>query len=96
VAKLGLLQTVSHKICRNPVYIRRVEGSHHTEANDRGRPWALPRARQAKKPKQVGKLSYARVVRKGLRVAVVCENYPESHMSKRKLHIYLAGDRPDC
>jgi len=37
---------------------------------------------QAKRPKQVGQLGYARVAREGVRVAVVCENYPESHISK--------------
>ena len=37
---------------------------------------------QAKRRKQVGQLSYARVAREGIRVAVVCENYPESQISK--------------
>jgi len=37
----------------------------------------------AKRPKQVGQLSYARVAREGLRVAVVRENYPESQISKQ-------------
>jgi len=34
------------------------------------------------RPKQFGQLGYARVDREGLRVAVVCENYPESQISK--------------
>ena len=37
---------------------------------------------QAKRPKQVGKLSYGRVAREGLQVAVVCENYQESQICK--------------
>ena len=36
----------------------------------------------AKRPKEGGQLSYARVAREGLRVAVVCEDYPESQISK--------------
>ena len=41
-----------------------------------------PEGGQAKRPKQVGQLSYARVTQEGLRVAVVSENYPESQISK--------------
>jgi len=37
---------------------------------------------QAKRPKQVEQLGYAGVAREGVRVAVVCENYPESQISK--------------
>jgi len=37
---------------------------------------------QAKRPKQVVQLGYARVAREGLRVAVVCKNYLESQISK--------------
>ena len=88
VTKLGLLQAVNHKLRRSPVHpgssgvnLRRVEGSQRTQASDSGRPEALPKG-QAKRPKQVGQLSYARVAREGLRVAVVCENYPESQISK--------------
>ena len=88
VANLGLLQAVSHKICRNPIHqgssrvnLRRVEGSHRAQASDRSRPGALPSG-EAKRPKQVGQLSYARVTREGLQVAVVCENYLESQISK--------------
>jgi hypothetical protein len=38
---------------------------------------------QAKKPKQGGKLSYARASWEGVRVAVVCENYLDSQISKQ-------------
>ena len=41
-----------------------------------------PEGGQAKRPKQIGQLSYAKVAREGLRVVVVCENYPESQISK--------------
>ena len=91
VANLGQLQAVNHKLCRSPVHLRssganlqRVEGSHRAQASYSGRPGALPRGggEQAKRPKQVGQLNYARVAREGLRVAVVCENYPESQISK--------------
>jgi len=41
-----------------------------------------PDGGQAKRPKQGGQLSYARVAREGLHVAVVCEDYPESQISK--------------
>jgi len=37
---------------------------------------------KAKRPKQVGQLSYARVTREGLQVAVLCDNYLESQISK--------------
>ena len=43
-----------------------------------------PEGGQAKRPKQVGRLSYARVAREGIWVAVVCENYLESQISKEK------------
>ena len=36
----------------------------------------------AKRPKQVGQLSYARVAREGLQVAVVSADYPKSQISK--------------
>ena len=41
-----------------------------------------PEGGHAKRPKQVGQPSYARVAREGIRVAVVCEGYPESQLSK--------------
>ena len=41
-----------------------------------------PKGGQAKRPKQVGQFSYARVAHEGLRVGVVCKNYPESQISK--------------
>jgi len=41
-----------------------------------------PEGGQAKRPKQAGQLSYPRVTWEGLRVVVVCENYPESQISK--------------
>ena len=41
-----------------------------------------PKGRQAKRPKQVGQLSYTRATQEGAWVAVVCENYPESQISK--------------
>jgi len=41
-----------------------------------------PKGGQTKRPKQVGQLGYAGVTREGVQVAVVCENYPESQISK--------------
>jgi len=89
VAKLGLLQAVSHKLYRSHIHpwssgvnLRKVEGSHHAQTSDSGRPGALPRGGGTERPKQFGQLGYARVDREGLRVAVVCENYPESQISK--------------
>jgi hypothetical protein len=41
-----------------------------------------PEGGHAKRPKQGGQLSYARVAREGIRVVVVCENYPERQFSK--------------
>ena len=37
---------------------------------------------QAKRPKQIGQPSYARVSREGHRVAVMCEDYPKSNVSR--------------
>ena len=72
MANLGLLQAVSQKLYRSPVHpgsnkvdLRRVKGSQWTQASDSGQPWAS-RGGQAKRPKQVGQLSYARVAREGL------------------------------
>jgi len=91
VANLHLLQAVSHKLCRSPVHpgpsrvnLQRVEASHQAQASGSGWPGALLRGGQAKRPKKFGQLSYARVTREGLWVAVVCENYPESQISKEK------------
>ena len=84
MAILGLLQAVSHKLCRSPVHpgssgvnLRRVDGSHRAQASHSGRPGALPRGAQ-----YFGQLGYAMVAQESLRVAVVCENYPESQISK--------------
>jgi len=52
-----------------------------TTAVDRGH---YRGGRQAKRPKQVGQIGYARVAGEGFRVAVVCENYPGSQISKEK------------
>ena len=41
-----------------------------------------PEGGHAKRPKQGGQLSYARVAREGIHVAVVCENYPDSQLTK--------------
>ena len=41
-----------------------------------------PEAGQAKRPKQIGQPSYARVSREGHRVAVVNEGYPRSQVSR--------------
>jgi len=43
---------------------------------------SIPKGGQAKRPKQVGQLGYAGVTREGVQVAVVCENYPGSQISK--------------
>ena len=41
-----------------------------------------PEDGQAKRPKQIGQPSYARASREGHRVAVVCEDYPKSQVSR--------------
>jgi hypothetical protein len=41
-----------------------------------------PERGQAKRPKQTGQLSYARVAREGLRMAIVCEDYPKTQITK--------------
>jgi hypothetical protein len=38
--------------------------------------------RQVKRPKQTGQPSYARVVRDSIRVAILCEGYPGTQVSK--------------
>jgi hypothetical protein len=38
--------------------------------------------RQAKRPKWNGQLGYARVAREGIRMAIVCEDYPGTLISK--------------
>ena len=83
MADVGLLPAARNKSRRGPAHLRscganlqRVKGFHHAQANDSVRPGALLRGGQAKRPKQVGQLSYAAVAREGIWVAVVCENYP--------------------
>jgi hypothetical protein len=44
-----------------------------------------PEGGQAKRPKQTGQLNYARVAREGLRMAVVCEDYPKTQSQRRTL-----------
>jgi hypothetical protein len=41
-----------------------------------------PGGGQAKRPKQTGQLSYARAAQEGIRLAVVCENYPRAQISR--------------
>jgi hypothetical protein len=41
-----------------------------------------PGGGQAKRPKQTGQLSYARAAQEGIRVAIVCEDYPRSQISR--------------
>ena len=43
---------------------------------------STPEWGHAKRPEQAGQPSYARVVREGIRVAVVCKVYSESQLSK--------------
>ena len=57
-------------------------GSQRAHKSDNGRPGALPRDGQAKRSKKGEQLSYTRVAWEGFRVAVVCEDYPESQISK--------------
>ena len=58
-------------------------GGHPTGPSKRqGSAGGTPEGGQAKRPKQGGQLSYVRVAREGLHVAVVCEDYPESQISK--------------
>ena len=90
MAKLGLLLAVNHKTLQKPGTAG-VQGGKSKES--RGLPLG-PSKRQRlagvthegrgrlRGPKQVGQLSYTRVAQEGLRVAVVCENYPESQISK--------------
>ena len=87
---LGLLLAASHKPHRGPAHpgscganLQKVKGIHRAQANDSGQVGALLReGGQAKRPKQVGQLRYARVAREGIRVAVVCENYPDTQIPK--------------
>jgi hypothetical protein len=37
---------------------------------------------QAKRPKQTGQLSYARAAQEGIRVAIVCKDYPRGQISR--------------
>jgi hypothetical protein len=41
-----------------------------------------PEGGQAKRPKQSGQPSYARVAREGLRLAIVCEDYSKTQLTK--------------
>jgi hypothetical protein len=41
-----------------------------------------PEGGQAKRPKQGAQTSYARAAREGIRVAVICENYPGAQISQ--------------
>jgi hypothetical protein len=43
-----------------------------------------PEDGQAKRPKQSGQPSYTRVAWEGLRVAIVCEDYPKTRVSREK------------
>jgi hypothetical protein len=90
VTNFGLLSAANHEPSKGQVHQglnkeedllwlgrcpRREEGICRACANGSGRPGALRR------PKQFGQLGYARVTREGLRVAVVGEDYPKSHIS---------------
>ena len=60
-----------------------MKGFHRAQANNSRWPGTLgAEGGQAKRPKQVGQLGYAGVAQEGVQVAVVCENYPESQISK--------------
>jgi hypothetical protein len=54
-------------------------GPHKAQANDSG---GTPEDGRAKRPKQIGQPRYARVSRKGHRVAVVGDDYPRSSISR--------------
>jgi hypothetical protein len=41
-----------------------------------------PEGTQAKRTKQIGQTSYARVAREGLRVAIFCEDYPKTQITR--------------
>ena len=43
-----------------------------------------PEGGQAKRPKQSGQPSYARVAREGLQVAIFCGDYPKTHVTREK------------
>jgi hypothetical protein len=43
-----------------------------------------PGDRQAKRPKQTGQPRYAKVAQEGLRVATVCEDYPETQIPRER------------
>ena len=60
------------------------ESRGHSQGPHKRQPSAggTPGGGQAKRPKQTGQLSYARVAREGIRVAVVCEDYPREQISR--------------
>jgi len=60
------------------------KGKGHPQGPGKGQlsTGGTPEDRQAKRPRQGGQFSYARVAREVIRVAVVCKNYPESQLSK--------------
>jgi hypothetical protein len=53
----------------------------HTQKQQRSA-GGTPGGGQAKRPKQIGQLSYARAAQEDIRVAVVCEDYPGVQISK--------------
>jgi hypothetical protein len=44
-----------------------------------------PEGTQAKRPKKTGKLSYAKAAQEGLRMAIICDWYPEVPISTENL-----------
>ena len=61
---------------------QRVGGIPWVHKNDSGRPGALQVGGQANRPKQTGQLTYARAAQEGIRVAIVCEDYPRGQISR--------------
>jgi hypothetical protein len=45
-------------------------------------PVATPGGRQAKRPRKTGQLNYARITQEGIRMAIVCEDYPGTQITK--------------
>lgn len=45
---------------------------------------STPKGGQAKRPRHIGQLIYIRVAHEGLRMAIICNGYPEVQVSKVK------------
>ena len=77
------------------LYLRRA-GDHHraqvSEKDVRGHYWGG----QAKRPKTVGPLSYAKAAQEGIRTVVVCNGRPEGLGPQSKLYKHFTSRRWVC